>query len=186
MAGVLTATSMPTRTSPSKRGKWVLDTILGSPAPPPLPDAPALKEEGKEVAGLTLRQRLDKHRADSRCAACHQLIDPVGFGFENYDALGAWRESAETTATLPDGRSFTGAIQFKDLLLGRRDEFVRCLAEKVLTYALGRGLECGDAAVVREIGRTVAAADYRMSALILEVVRSYPFQHRRNMEVSND
>lgn len=180
MAGVLTSSSMPTRTSPVKRGKWVLEVILGTPPPPPLPDAPALKEQHEEKG--TLRERLERHRSDARCASCHATMDPIGFGFENYDALGAWRESEDTSATLPDGRSFTGPVELKALILEKKDEFVRCLVEKMLTYALGRGLECADAPVVRRIAKAVVADEYRITRLILEIVQSHPFQNRRNRE----
>jgi mono/diheme cytochrome c family protein len=185
MAAVLTATSNPTRTAAVKRGKWVLETILGTPPPPPLPDAGELKDETAADRKLSLRQRLEKHRADPSCAACHRKMDPIGFGFENYDAIGAWRDQEEgrpidTAATLPDGSSFGGPVDLKNLLLRRKDDYVRCLAEKMLTFALGRGVEYYDSLAVKEIRKRLADKEFRMSALVLEVAKSYPFQHRRN------
>jgi hypothetical protein len=185
MAGVLTVTSNPTRTSPVKRGKWVLETILGTPPPPPLPDAGELKDEPEGAEKLTVRQRLEMHRADPSCAACHRRMDPIGIGFENYDAIGGWRDTEgklalDTAGTLLDGHSFRGPVELKKLLLLRKEDYVRCLTEKMLTYALGRGVEYYDASAIREIRKSLTAKEYRFSALILEIVRSVPFQYRRN------
>jgi hypothetical protein len=184
MGAVLTVTSNPTRTAAVKRGKWVLETILGTPPPPPLPDAGELKDETDEDRKLSLRQRLEEHRADPSCANCHRRMDPIGFAFENYDAVGAWRDrdgahAIETAATLPDGSSFRGPVELKALLLSRKDDFVRCLTEKMTTYALGRGVEYYDASTVKAIRAALAGRGYRISALVTEIVRSYPFQHRR-------
>jgi hypothetical protein len=180
LAGVLTVTSHPTRTSPSKRGKWVMETLLGTPPPPPLPDAPTLREDPKEAGEVSLRARLEQHRANPRCSACHAAFDPLGFGLENFDPLGAWRERddagpIDASASLPDGSAFHGAADLKKLLLSRRDDFLRCLVEKLMTYALGRGLEYFDAAEVRRIARSADT----LSGLVLEIARSYPFLHRR-------
>jgi hypothetical protein len=185
MGSVLTVTSNPTRTSPVKRGKWVLESILGTPPPPPLPDAGILKEEPEGAEQLTVRQRLELHRADPSCASCHKRMDPIGIGFENYDAIGCWREKEgrlplDVAAVLPDGRSFAGPVELKRILLTRREDFVRNLVEKILTYALGRGVEYYDVAVVKGIRRALAEQGYRFSTLVQEVVKSYPFQHRRN------
>ncbi|HLY74683.1 MAG TPA: DUF1592 domain-containing protein [Planctomycetota bacterium] len=185
MAAVLAATSDPDRTSLVKRGKWVLETILGTPPPPPLPDAGELKDETDLDRKLSLRHRLEKHRADPSCAACHKRMDPIGFAFENYDPIGAWRDAdgphpIDTAASLPDGSSFKGPVELKALILSRKDDFIRCLTEKLLTYALGRGVEYYDASTVKGIRRAVADRGYRMSALVLEIVRSYPFQFRRD------
>jgi hypothetical protein len=185
MAAVLTASSNPTRTAAVKRGKWVLETILGTPPPPPLPDAGELKDETDADRKLSLRQRLEKHRADPSCAACHRRMDPIGFGFENYDGIGAWRDRADgrpidTAATLPDGSSFSGPVELKNLLLKRRDDYVKCLTEKMLTFALGRGVEYYDSLAVKEIRKRLADNGFRMSTLVAEVAASYPFQHRRN------
>lgn len=184
MAAVLTVTSNPTRTSPVKRGKWVLEALLGTPPPPPLPDAGELKDEPEGAERLTVRQRLELHRADPNCANCHKRMDPIGLGFENYDAIGRWRDSEgrlplDVSGTLADGTSFNGPVELKKILLGRRDDFVRNLIEKMLTYALGRGVEYYDVPVVKGIQKSMAAQGYRFSALVKGVVRSYPFLHRR-------
>lgn len=191
MAAVLTVSSNATRTSPSKRGKWVLEVILGTPPPPPLPNVPALKEDERRPGPESLRERLERHRSDPMCASCHQLFDPIGFGFENYDAIGAWRDTEngrpiEARATLPDGRTFDGPRELKGILRARGREFVRCLTEKLMTYALGRGLECYDAPTVREIAAAVERDGRRPSRLIVEIVKSYPFQHKRPVEVSDE
>jgi mono/diheme cytochrome c family protein len=181
-SAILTVTSNPTRTSPVKRGKWILDNILGTPPPPPPPDVPELKD-GKELTG-TLRQRMEQHRANPSCATCHQRMDPLGFGFENFDAIGAWRDQdgkfpIDPSGVLPDGKSFKGPKELKAILKGKEEEFRRCLTEKLLTYALGRGLEFYDKASVEEISRKVAQANNKFSALIVEIVKSDPFQKRR-------
>ncbi|MEW6161657.1 MAG: DUF1592 domain-containing protein, partial [Verrucomicrobiota bacterium] len=149
---ILTITSNPTRTSPVKRGKWILETILGTPPPPPPPDVPELKE-GKELTG-TLRQRMEQHRDNPLCASCHARMDPIGFGFENFDAVGVWREldggaPIDPAGQLVSGERFQGPAELRKILLqAKRDEFVRSLSEKMLTYALGRGLEYYDKCAV--------------------------------------
>lgn len=185
LGAVLTVTSNPTRTAAVKRGKWVLETILGTPPPPPLPDAGELKDETDDDRKLSLRQRLEKHRADPSCANCHKRMDPIGFAFENYDPIGAWRDGdgahpIDAAAALPDGSAFRGPVELRELILSRREDFVRCLAEKMTTFALGRGVEYFDASVVKGIRRALADHEYRISAMILEIVRSYPFQYRRD------
>jgi mono/diheme cytochrome c family protein len=185
MAGILTANSNATRTSPVKRGKWVLEVLLNAPPPPPLPGADNLKEKDKPDEKVSLRKRLEQHRANPDCATCHERMDPLGFGLENFDAVGAWREQDEglpldTAAVLPDGSAFQGPVELKAILLARKDDFARCLAEKMLTYALGRGVEPCDAPAVRGIVNALAADRYRFSTLVREVVKSYPFLHRRN------
>ncbi|HEX7898003.1 MAG TPA: DUF1592 domain-containing protein [Planctomycetota bacterium] len=189
LGSVLTVTSNPTRTAAVKRGKWLMEVILGTPPPPPLPDAGELKDETDEDRKLSLRLRLEKHRADPNCAACHRRMDPLGFGFENYDAIGAWREKdgtlkVDSAATLPDGKSFDGSVDLKKILIGRKDDFVRNLVEKTLIYALGRGVEYYDGPEVKRIRKALADNDYRFSTLALEVAQSYPFQHRRNRAAS--
>jgi mono/diheme cytochrome c family protein len=185
LGAVLTVTSNPTRTAAVKRGKWVLETILGTPPPPPLPDAGELKDETDEDRKLSLRVRLEKHRADPSCAACHKRMDPIGFAFENYDPIGAWREkdgphAIDPMATLPDGRSFKGPVELKALILSRKDDFVRCLAEKMVTYALGRGVEYYDASTVKAIRKALADNQYKFSTMVMEIAKSYPFQYRRD------
>jgi hypothetical protein len=188
-ASILTITSNPTRTSPVKRGKWVLENILGTPPPPPPANVPELKEGKEAVLSGTLRQRMEQHRADPNCASCHARMDPIGFGFENYDAIGAWREKdgefpIDASGKLVSGDSFKGASEFKRILLKqKRDEFVRCLTEKTLTYALGRGLEYYDQCAVDQITKSLAKNRYKLSSLVTEVIKSTPFQVRRGEEV---
>ncbi|HSU53752.1 MAG TPA: DUF1592 domain-containing protein, partial [Candidatus Dormibacteraeota bacterium] len=181
-ASILTLTSNPTRTSPVKRGKWVLENILGDPPPPPPPDVPELKEGHSAKLSGSLRQRMEQHRANPSCAGCHARMDPIGFGFENFDGVGRWREkdgefSIDASGKLVSGESFSGPAQFRALLVrDKRDRFVRCLSEKVLTYGLGRGLEYYDKCAVDNITTVLAKHGYKFSTLILEVARSTPFQ----------
>ena len=187
-ASVLTVTSNPTRTSPVKRGRWVLEQILGTPPPPPPPDVPELEEEGESVHGTTLRERLEQHRADPACANCHAKMDPIGFALENYNAIGAfrWKDGEldiDTTAVLPDGTVLQhGIVDLKRVILDRKQQFARCLTEKMLTYALGRGLEYYDRPTVERIVAQLETQDYRSSVLITEIVKSDPFRLRRGTE----
>ena len=179
---VLTLSSNPTRTSPVKRGKYILENILGTPPPPPPPDVPELKETKLEG---TLRQRMEQHRANPTCASCHDRMDPIGFGFENFDGVGALRTMdgdfpVDASGKLLTGESFAGASELTRLLAKKkREEFVRCLSEKLLTYALGRGTEFYDKCALDQIGKGLAKKDYKFSALVLEIVKSVPFQQRR-------
>jgi hypothetical protein len=184
-ASILTVTSNPTRTSPVKRGKWVLEQILGTPPPPPPADAPPFKEEQKAVSAASLRQQMEQHRAKESCATCHSRMDPLGFGLENYDAVGAWRDKdgsfpIDASGTLPSGSSFRGPEQLKAVLKSRSKEFARCLTVKLLTYALGRGLEDYDHCAVDKIVERLVAANYRFSALVEGIVESEPFLKRRS------
>lgn len=186
-ASVLTVTSNPTRTSPVKRGRWVLEQILGSPPPPPPPDVPELEEDQDAITGRTLRERLEQHREDPACANCHAKMDPIGFALENYNAIGAFRKKEgeleiDTTAVLPDGTSFDGIADLKQILKDRKQQFVRCLTEKMLTYALGRGLEYYDRPTIDRIVAQLEVEDYRSSVLITEIVKSDPFRLRRGTE----
>ena len=145
-ASILTVTSNPTRTSPVKRGKWVLEQLLGTPPPPPPPNVPVLTEDAKALTAATLRLRMEQHRSKASCAVCHNKLDPLGFGLENFDAIGGWRDqdggvTVDSSGTLPSGESFRGPGELKAILKAHRSEFTRCLTEKMLTYALGRGLE---------------------------------------------
>ena len=183
-ASVLTVTSNPTRTSPVKRGRWVLEQILGTPPPPPPPDVPELEEEGEAVHGSTLRERLEQHRADPACANCHAKMDPIGFALENYNAIGAfrWKDGEldiDTTAELPDGTVLHGVADLKQVVKDRKQQFLRCLTEKMLIYALGRGLEYYDRSIVDRIVAQLEARGYRSSVLITEIVKSDPFRLRR-------
>ena len=182
-ASVLTATSNPTRTSPVKRGKWVLENILGAPPSPPPSGVEALKEVKNAVTAGTLRQRMERHRTDPSCASCHRRMDPLGFSLENFDALGAWRtydgeQPIDPSGKLPGSPAFTGPSGLKALLRSRPRAFARCLAEKMLTYALGRGLERADRRAVEQIVTRLTADGYRFSALVLAIVESEPFLSR--------
>ncbi|MEX2559741.1 MAG: DUF1592 domain-containing protein [Pirellulales bacterium] len=183
-ASILTITSNPTRTSPVKRGKWILEQILGTPAPPPPPGVEELEEGDQAALSGTLRQRMEQHRENPSCASCHSRMDPLGFGLENFDAVGAWRDREGTfeidaSAELADGSTFNGPAELKAVLAGKPDQFARALTEHMLTYALGRGLEYYDRCAVDAISEAVANADYKFSALVLAVVQSDPFQLRR-------
>jgi mono/diheme cytochrome c family protein len=186
-ASVLTVTSNPTRTSPVKRGKWVLEQILGTPPPPPPPDVPELPENAKAVLSGSLRQRMEQHRANPNCAVCHARMDALGFAFENFDAIGAFRTKdgefpIDPSGTLPDGRSFAGPQELKHILKAKKELFAHTLAEKLLTYALGRGLEYYDRPAVNRIVSALGRDDYRFSTLVLEIARSDPFGLRRGKE----
>ena len=181
---ILTVTSLATRTSPVVRGKWVLENILGTPPPPPPPDVPDLPEGETGEAPRSLRARLEAHRANPVCSACHARMDPLGFALEHFDAVGKWRDAeggvpVDASGALPDGTTFDGLPGLRDVLLARQDEFVTTVAEKLLTYALGRGIEHYDRPAIRAIVRDAAADGYRWSALVLGVARSLPFQMRR-------
>jgi mono/diheme cytochrome c family protein len=181
-ASVLTVTSGPTRTSPVKRGKWVLENVLGTPAPAPPPGVDRLKDEhaGKPA---TLRERFEQHRSRAECASCHAQLDPLGYGLENFDAVGAWRDRdgdvpVDASGTLPDGRAFRGAGGLAAVLAERPDDFARCLTQKLLTYGLGRSLGPSDWNAVERIVRHAARSGYRFSSLAIALVRSDPFQMR--------
>jgi hypothetical protein len=182
-ASVLTVTSNPTRTSPVKRGKWILENILGTPPPPPPPDVPILKE-GKEAAlSGSLRERMQQHRSNPSCAVCHERMDTLGFGFENFDAIGGWRTmdgkfKIDASGTLPDGQSFQTPAELKKLLLAQADQFRRCLTEKLMTYALGRGMERSDRPEIERISAVVAADGNRFNRMVLEIVKGEAFLRR--------
>ena len=180
---ILTVTSYAHRTSVVKRGKWVLENILGAPPPPPPANVPPLEESEEGAQPTSLRERMEQHRKNPGCAACHARIDPLGFALENFDAIGEWREtdggaSIESTSTLADGTTVDGPVSLREALLAG-DEIITNVIEQLLTYALGRGLEYYDAPAVREIKRNAAADDYRWSDLIVGVARSTPFLMRQ-------
>jgi hypothetical protein len=179
-ASTLALTANPTRTSPVIRGKWVLEQILGTPPPPPPPNVDELEESKEAIASASLRERLEVHRSKPECATCHSKMDPIGFAFENFDAIGKWRDldgnfPVDSSGELPDGRAFNGA---KDLIaiLKTEDTFIRTITEKMLTFALGRGLEYYDKCATDEITATLIAADHQFSALVQAIVMSEPFQ----------
>jgi len=183
-ASILTLTSYPTRTSPVFRGKWVLEQLLGTPPPPPPPDVPDLDGEGDAVLTGSLRQRLEKHRLDPACAVCHDRLDPLGFALENFDAVGAWREFdgkflVDAKAVLPGGKPFEGPGELKVLLKNSPKPFIRALSEKMLTYALGRGLEYYDKCIIDQLVDLAAAKGYKISSLISGIVQSDTFRLRR-------
>jgi hypothetical protein len=184
---VLAVSSYPTRTSVVIRGKYILSNILGAPPPPPPVTPPPLDEEAVG-ATATLRQSMEKHRADPACAACHNKMDPLGFGLENYDAIGHWRTKdgkfdVDSSGTLPNGKTFSNPAEMRSVFLTQLPAFSRCITEKMLTYSLGRGLGFPDRRVVDEIDRKLAAGNYGFQSLIYEVVRSLPFQSRRGESV---
>jgi hypothetical protein len=185
-ASILTVTSNPTRTSPVKRGKWVLEQILGTPPPPPPGAVPELDDAKRMLTG-TLRERMQQHRENPACANCHAKMDPIGFAFENYDAIGRYREKdgegkIDPSGVLPDGKTFQGPQELKEILKAKKQLVARCLAEKLLTYALGRGLEYYDAPAIDKIVQRIETEDYKFSAVVLGIVNSDPFISRRGSE----
>jgi hypothetical protein len=182
-ASVLTISSYANRTSPVLRGKWVLENLVGTPPPPPPPDVPNL-DEAKLGLSSSMREQLEQHRQNAICASCHVRMDPLGFGLENFDAIGAWRTKdglfpINASGTLPDGKSFDGPQGLISILKAQPDAFAECLARKLLIYALGRGLEPGDDPAVKTIVKNVGTDNYRFSSLVLGIVNSEPFQKRR-------
>ncbi|RMF43453.1 MAG: DUF1592 domain-containing protein [Planctomycetota bacterium] len=189
MPGILAATSLPTRTSPVKRGVWVLERILGEVVPSPPPDVPALENQDPQaVAGLTLRERTELHRTNAVCANCHRILDPIGFGLENFDAIGRWRDvdanghSIDAAGELPDGTRFSSPRELKAAIASHREQFVRNFVRRLLAYALCRRLEGYDEVVVDSMMQDIAQQEYRAQAVIRAVVTSYPFTHRRVKE----
>jgi hypothetical protein len=184
-ASILTVTSYPNRTAPTIRGKWVLEQLLGIPPPPPPPNVPSLKDDAT-AQKLTMRQRMEQHRANPTCAACHRLMDPLGFALENYDGLGSWRVSTgigsgpiDSSGTLPDGTPFNGPAGLRNVLMKKQDMFVENFTERLMTYALGRGVEEYDYAALRKIAREAAADNQKWSSIIYGIVKSTPFRMRR-------
>jgi mono/diheme cytochrome c family protein len=182
---ILTVTSHATRTSPVRRGKWILDNVLGMPPPPPPADVPPLKESEPGSGARTMREQMAAHRSNPGCATCHQSIDPLGFALENFDAIGRWRTLGEgrsaidASGSLPGGAAFDGVSGLRQALLARPDVFVGTLTEKLLTFALGRGVDYTDAPAVRQIRRDAARDDFRFSSLVAAIAKSTPFQMRR-------
>ncbi|MCA9194026.1 MAG: DUF1588 domain-containing protein [Planctomycetales bacterium] len=184
MAAVLCVSSYPHRTSPVLRGKWILETLLGTPPPPAPPNVPPLPESGQAQSASSLRQRLELHRQNPACAACHNRIDPLGFGLENYDVLGRWRtedsqgNSIDSRGELPDGTSFSGPEELKQLLLDHKDDFIRHITKKMLGYALGRSLSLEDTCAVEHIVQRVKSENYASHSLIFGIVQSPSFRYK--------
>ena len=184
-ASILTLTSNPTRTSPVKRGKWILENILGAPPAAPPPGVSELNEQ--TITSGSLREQLEQHRQDARCAACHRKMDAIGFAFENFDAIGRWRTHdgaflIDASGALPNGRTFDGPTQLQALLSGElKGDFLRCLTEKMLAYALGRELEYYDEPAVAKILDALEGNGSRCSTLVLEIILSEPFRKRRGL-----
>jgi hypothetical protein len=181
---ILTVTSYPNRTSPVLRGKWVLENILGTPPPSPPQDVPDIEENHPGQEARSLRARLEAHRRNPTCASCHRVMDPLGFALENFDGLGQWREkepggAIDPTGQLADGTPIDGPVALRKAVLERREMFVRTLTEKLMTYALGRGVDFDDKPLVRKVAREAAARDYRWSAIVLGIVRGAPFQMKK-------
>jgi len=187
MPGILAVTSFPDRTSPVKRGVWVLEQVLGEQVPPPPPNVPALEKQ-TAVENLTLRERTELHRKDPTCANCHKVLDPIGFGLENFDAIGRWRDqddaggAIDAAGELPGGKRFTSPKELKAIIAARKSDLARNVTEKLLAYALCRQLEGYDEIVVDHLMETIAKNGYRMQTLITEIVTSYSFTHRRIQE----
>ena len=182
---ILTVTSYPDRTSPVGRGKWVLENVLGTPPPPPPPNVPELEPAEDTGRVLPMRERMEQHRANPVCASCHRVMDPLGLALENFDAIGRWRShmpgggAIDASGTMPDGVGFDGPGELRGLLVRDREQFATVVTEKLLTYALGRGVEYYDAPAVRQIVRGSAAGGYGLASLVVGVVQSTPFQMRR-------
>ena len=184
-ASVLAVTSYPTRTAPTIRGKWLLDNILAAPVPPPPPDVNTNLEKGKADAHASVREMLERHRANPICASCHARMDPLGFSLENFNALGQWRtvdgeSPIDATGVLLDGTRVDGPAALRRALVAQKEQFVRAVTAKLLTYAIGREMQYFDGPAIRGITRAAAADDYRWSSTILAIVKSTPFQMRRS------
>jgi hypothetical protein len=182
LGAVLAMTSHPKETSPVLRGAWVLENVLGTTVPPPPPDVPPLEASNDKQAKLTVREKLLRHRANSSCATCHNLIDPIGFGLENFDWMGRWRDTdngnpVDASAVMPSGEKFSGPVELRRLMLSRKDEFLRTLTGKVLGYALGRSLQDGDQCTIQKIMQSLEKDHYGARTLLREVALSIPFRN---------
>ena len=185
-ASILAVTSYPHRTSPTIRGKWLLENILAAPVPPPPPNVDtSLKEEGTSAKGSSIRDMLERHRANPACASCHARMDPLGFALENFDGLGQWRTrdgtaQIDATGVLLDGTSVNGPAELRTALLQQKEQFVQAVTAKLLMYSVGREVHYSDAPAIRGIVRAASSDDYRWSSIILSIVKSVPFQFRRS------
>lgn len=183
MSAIHLATSYPTRTSPVLRGRWILESLIGDEVPPPPPNVPALVEPGEQVKSASLRQQLEEHRKNPDCAACHNRMDPLGFGLENFDALGRWRTqenglAIDASGTLPSGESFSGPAQLRKIVLSKKDKVMKHLVRKMVGYAYGRQLNKFDRCVIEEGYRALQANEFRPSSLVSTIATSFPFRHR--------
>ena len=183
-ASILTLSSNPTRTSPVKRGKWIMENILGTPPPEPPANVPMLEATQDAAPDASLREQMVMHRENPVCASCHILMDELGFGFENFDAIGSWRDrdgrkQIDATGKLPSGQRFNGAAELVEILAERKREFGEAMSRKMLTYALGRGLEPYDDCAVQDLVSRLEKGDYRFSSLVTGIVASDPFRKRR-------
>jgi hypothetical protein len=181
---VLAVTSYPNRTSVVLRGKWILENILGTPVPAPPPNVPPLKDNSGSAKAQSMRALMEEHRKNPACATCHKIMDPLGFSLENFDATGAWRtvEKAgpiDASGQLADGTKVNGPVELRKALMRHPEQFVGTFTQKLMTYALGRGLEYYDMPVVREITRNAASDDYRFSSIVLGIVQSVPFEMKK-------
>ena len=182
---ILTVTSYATRTSPTLRGKWVLESIMGTPVPPPPPDVPSLKEDAT-TRKLSMRERMEMHRVNPVCATCHRLMDPLGLALENFNAIGEWRTMntdqtpIDASGQLPNGTQFSGPAQLREALWNDREQFARTFIQSMLTYGLGRGLEYYDMPAVRKVMSESVRDNYSLSSIVMNVVESQPFQMRRS------
>jgi hypothetical protein len=182
---ILTITAYPNRTSPVLRGKWILENVLGTPPPPPPVNVPPFPENPEGAKPRAIRELLEEHRKNPACAGCHAVMDPLGFALENFDATGQWRKKdhsgpIDPSGVLADGTKVDGPVALRQALLKQPDRFAHTVAEKLLIYALGRGLEHHDMPVIRKIVHESARADYKFSALIMNIVNSTPFQMKRS------
>jgi len=173
-----------------KRGRWVLEQILGTPPPPPPPNVPELPETPQSVQSGTLRQRMEQHRANPSCANCHTRMDAIGFALDNFNAIGAWRTKdgsfdIDPGGTLPDGSTIKGVADLKKSILAKKDQFARCVIEKILIYALGRGMEPYDDRAIDKALGSVAKDQYKFSRVVVEIVKSDPFRLRRGKNVQD-
>ena len=186
MAGVLTATSLPNRTSPVLRGKWVLEQVLGTPPPPPPPNVPELEvDHDSSGSEETLRVILERHREDPTCNSCHQAMDPIGLGLENFDAIGRWRtaygkEAIDPSGIMESGETFQSPAELRKILVGKRELFAKTFSKKMLSFALGRSLEFKDSPTINQLQQQLLENNFDSRQLIIEIVKSYPFRYKKS------